>query len=71
MTTINSKMGLKPAGQRSMMKLPRDRAAAAAITSAKCPVCGRTGARPSKTQPGKLYCTVCNHIWAPTQEPTP
>jgi len=70
MTSINSKLGLKPAGKRSMMHLPKDRAAAAAITCAKCPVCGRTGARQSKTQPGKLYCTVCNHIWKP-EEPTP
>lgn len=63
MTSINSKLGLKPAGRRSMMKLPKDRAAAAAITSAICPECHHTGARPSKTQPGKLYCTWCNHIW--------
>jgi hypothetical protein len=65
MTSINSKMGLKPAGQRDMMKLPKDRAAAAAITSAKCPACQHTGARASKTQPGALYCTWCNTIWQP------
>jgi hypothetical protein len=64
MTSINQKMGLKPAGKRSMMKLPRDRAEAARITSAICPSCGRTGARPSKTKgPGWAYCTGCNHIW--------
>lgn len=65
MTSINSKMGLKPAGKRNMMKLPTNRAEAAKITSAKCPCCGRTGARASKTQPGKLYCTVYNTIYAP------
>jgi len=64
MTSINSKMGLKPAGKRSMMKLPPDRAEAARITSAVCPACGRTGARPSKTKgKGWAYCPGCNHIW--------
>lgn len=65
MTSINDKLGLKRAGKRSMMQLPKDRAAAVAITSAKCPECSHTGARASKTQPGKLYCTWCNHIWDP------
>lgn len=39
------------------------------VTSAKCPhvfpngqVCGRTGARVSRTQPGKLYFPCCNLI---------
>ena len=64
MTSINSKMGLKRAGKRAMMKLPPTRAAAAALTSAKCPVCQHTGARESKTKgPGWLYCTWCNHLW--------
>jgi hypothetical protein len=64
MTTINSKMGLKPAGKRSMMKLPTDRAEAAKITAAKCPSCQRTGARPSKTKgAGWLWCSWCNTTW--------
>ena len=63
MTSINSKMGLKPAGKRSMMKLPTDRAEAAKITAAVCPECQRTGARLSKTVPNALYCTWCYHIW--------
>lgn len=66
MTTINEKLGFKRAGKRSMMKLPKNRAAAAVITSATCPACQRTGARASKTQPGSLYCTWCNHLWEPT-----
>lgn len=65
MSRINEKLGIKPAGQRSMMKLPPDRAARAALTAAKCPSCGRTGARESKTQPGAYYCTWCNTIWQP------
>jgi hypothetical protein len=63
MSTINGKLGLKAAGKRSMMKLPTDRELRNRITSAVCPACQRTGARPSKTQPGGLYCTWCNHVW--------
>jgi hypothetical protein len=69
-TSINSHMGLKPAGKRSMMKLPPTRAEAARITSAKCPTCQQTGARASRTKgPGWLYCTWCNTVWEfPTKE---
>jgi len=63
MSTINEKLGLKRAGKRPMMKLPPNKIEAAKITSARCPICQHTGARPSKTQPGALYCTWCNHIW--------
>jgi ribosomal protein L37AE/L43A len=63
MTSIHSKLGLTRAGTRSMRQLPKDRAAAAAITSATCPDCQRTGARLSKTQPGKWYCPHCNTIY--------
>lgn len=64
MSTINGKLGLRPAGKRSMMKLPTNRAEAAKITSAICPECARTGARPSKTKgAGWVYCPHCNHIW--------
>jgi len=70
MTSINSKMGLKPAGKRSMMKLPPNRAEAAKITSAVCPECQHTGARASKTKPGWLYCTWCNTTFPlPTEAP--
>lgn len=64
MSTINGKLGLKPAGQRSMMKLPTDRTERNRITSAICPECHRTGARPSKMKgAGWAYCPLCNHIW--------
>lgn len=64
MSSINGKLGLKPAGKRSMMKLPTDRALRNKITSAVCPACQRTGARPSRTKgPGWVFCANCNHIW--------
>lgn len=70
MTSINDKLGLKRAGTRSMMKLPTDRTERNRITSAICPRCHAAGgARPSRTQPGALYCTWCNHIWAPEVAP--
>jgi len=67
MTTINSKLGLRRAGQRNMMKsLPKTRAAAAALTSARCPDCKTIGkAKASATQPGSLFCTWCHHVWKP------
>lgn len=64
MTSINEKMGMKRAGKRAMMKLPTDLALRARVTSAICPLCGRTGARLSKTQPGSLYSSWCNHRWS-------
>jgi hypothetical protein len=65
MSHINDKLGLRPAGQRAMMKsLPKIRSEAVKVTAAICPSCQRTGARPSRTKgPGWLYCSWCNHIW--------
>ncbi len=62
MSHINEKLGLKPAGQRAMMKFHKalTRAEIARITSARCPSCQRTGARQSRTKPGALYCPWCN-----------
>ncbi len=63
MSRINEKLGLRPAGQRSMMKgLPKTLAERNRITSATCPKCQRTGARASATKPGKLYFPCCNLI---------
>jgi len=62
MTSINEKLGLKRAGKRSMMQLPKTLADRVKITSARCPTCHRTGARASKTQFGKLYFPCCNTI---------
>ena len=63
MSRINEKLGLRPAGQRRMMQLPKNLTARNKITSAKCPECHRTGANASKTHPGALYCTWCNTIF--------
>ncbi len=60
MTSINEKMGFKRPGKRAFMNLPKTRSEAVKITAAKCPQCGLTGARASRTQPGKLYFPCCN-----------
>ena len=67
MSRINEKLGLKPAGKRSMMKLPDDRALRVALTSAKCPKCDRRGARlcQSKGSEGNFWCSHCGHEWTP------
>jgi len=65
MSHINEKLGLKPAGQRSMMKLPDNRALRAVLTAAQCPACQHRGARISKTQPGSFWCPWCAHLWVP------
>lgn len=63
MSTINGKLGIRPAGKRSMMKLPDDRALRAKVTAAQCPACARTGARLSQTKPGWLVCSWCAQMW--------
>lgn len=64
MTSINQKLGIKPAGKRSMMKLPDDRRLRNAITSAVCPECGRRDQNLSKTEKTPhLFCTHCFHLW--------
>jgi hypothetical protein len=63
MSTINGKLGLKPAGQRSMMKLPKDRALRNMVTAAVCPRCGVRHAALSKMKPDALWCRACAHVW--------
>lgn len=64
MTHINEKMGLRPAGKRSMMKLPKRREDAVAITAAICPQCQRTGAIATPRKgPRWMFCTWCSHTW--------
>jgi hypothetical protein len=62
---INDHLGLRPAGQRSMMKLPKDRALRTALTSAVCPKCHQRGARISRTQVNHFWCSQpgCGHTW--------
>ena len=40
MSSINQKLGLKAAGKRRQMNLPKSRSDAAAMTSRQCPHCG-------------------------------
>lgn len=65
MSSINGKLGLRPAGKRSMMKLPTDRETRSRLTAAVCPSCGRRGANLSRLQPGAFVCTWCSHTWTP------
>lgn len=66
MTTINEKLGFKPAGKRSMMNLPDSRAEAADLTSARCPSCHRTGAIENVIHKKRTrMCTWCNTFWEP------
>lgn len=63
MSHINEKLGLRPASKRAMMKLPADRALRNRVTGARCPRCGRTGARLSKVRLGAVVCGWCSHTW--------
>ncbi len=65
MSTINGKLGLKPAGTRSMMKLPEDRALRNRVTSAQCPnpTCGQRRAHLSRSKPGWVVCEWCGETW--------
>lgn len=65
MSTINQKQGLRPAGKRSMMKLPTNRDLRNQVTSAQCPQCGARRANLSKVKghEGSLWCTGCGHAW--------
>jgi hypothetical protein len=62
---INQKLGIKPAGKRSMMKLPADRELRSKLTSAVCPTCGQRGAFLSRVTPGHFICSWCHQGWNP------
>lgn len=68
MSRINEKLGLKPAGKRSMMKLPEDRALRSVVTAAVCPSCGHRGAMLSKVTADALFCSWCSHTWPLSME---
>lgn len=66
MSSINHKLGIRPAGKRAMMKLPRDRATAAELTSAKCPKCQRRGCFQHVINHRLLrMCPWCLASWSP------
>jgi hypothetical protein len=63
-SSINHKLGLKPAGKRSMMKLPKDAAARNALTAAQCPACQARGVRESVIHGVRTrVCSWCGHSW--------
>ncbi len=64
MSRINEKLGLRPAGKRSMMQLPKNRAEAAALTAAQCPRCQQRGVREA-TIHGQVtrFCSWCGASW--------
>lgn len=64
MTSINQKMGFKPAGKRSMMKLPADKNERIALTAAQCPDCGQRGVIENKIH-GRMMraCGWCGNVW--------
>jgi hypothetical protein len=63
MSRINEKLGLRPAGQRAMMRLPEDRAVRCALTATRCPTCGQTGARQSVKDPRLAWCPWDATTW--------
>jgi len=69
MTSINEKLGLKRAGKRAMMKLPKTLSERAALTRAQCPACAQRGVM-EFTAHGivKRLCTWCSHTWEPSKE---
>ena len=71
MTSINDKLGLRPAGKRSMMKLPKNLATRVRITAAVCPNCERRVARPKPRQPGLVFCCFCYTTWELPAESEP
>jgi hypothetical protein len=69
MSRINEKLGIRPAGQRAMMRLPDDRAVRSRLTSAVCPACRQRGARLSAVVAGDFWCSWCGHRWTPIAQP--
>lgn len=66
MSTINQKLGFKPAPRRAYMNLPDSRAEAANLTGARCPACGRTGAIENVIHGKRTrMCTWCPTFWEP------
>ena len=65
---INSRLGLKPAGKRAMMKLPPTRAEAAALTALKCPMCPFRWILDNVIHGRRmLMCARCNYSWYPDE----
>ena len=65
MTSINRTLGLKPAGTRAMMNLPKNKAKAAALTRAPCPKCRQRGVREAPLGYVTWFCLRCGASWMP------
>jgi len=68
MSGFNERHGLKRAGKRPMMRLPKDKARRLALTAATCPTCKAGGVIENKVH-GKYrrMCSRCGESWdAPT-----
>ena len=64
MSSINEKLGLRRAGKRRMMNLPKDAAARNDLTAAKCPNCGRGGVLEYVSfRERKRQCRWCSETW--------
>jgi len=61
-TSINSKMGFKPAGKRARLK---------ALSGVTCPTCKAPDVRPTTTtgREGvrRWFCAKCGEAWTPTE----
>lgn len=65
---INQKLGLRPAGKRKMMNLPKNRHEASALTSAQCPGCTQRGVIENAVHGRRLRCcTWCGNTWTPEE----
>lgn len=57
-------MGLRPAGKRRMMRLPKNRQAAIALTAAQCPACGQRGVIENVIKgERRRMCSWCSEGW--------
>ena len=68
MSKINEKLGLRPAGKRAFMKLPKLRADAVALTALTCPNCPHRWIIQNVIH-GRLQrmCGRCSTSWYPDE----
>jgi len=60
MTSINSKMGLRPAGKRTRLN---------ALSGVPCPECKAVDVRPAVVHGvDRWTCAKCGHAWTPTPD---
>lgn len=59
MTSINSKMGMKPAGKRKALNR---------LSGVACPTCHAPDVRPVGPKVHRWFCVKCGEAWTPTAE---